>query len=77
MTFYRPQNARMSENVSLASDQHDQIIAAIEARDEKSAAQLAEAHWKLSRDQIELFVMPDALQAPLGAFPQYAGMATK
>ena len=77
MTFYRPQNARMSENVSLASDQHDQIIAAIEARDEISAAQLADEHWKLSRDQIELFVMPDALDAPLGALPQNAGMGTK
>jgi DNA-binding GntR family transcriptional regulator len=77
MTFYRPQNAQMTENVSLASDQHDQIIAAIEARDESSAAQLANEHWKLSRDQIELFVMPDALEATLGTLPQNAGVGTK
>ncbi len=77
MTFYRPQNARMTENVSLASDQHDHIIAAIEAGDENSAAQLADEHWKLSRDQIETFVMPDALEAPLGALPQKTGMRTE
>ena len=70
MTFYRPQNAAMSENVSLASEQHDQIISAIETHDEASAAQLADDHWKLSRDMIELFVMPEALSAPLGALPE-------
>ncbi len=74
MTFYRPQNARMSENISLASEQHDQIITAIEGRDENLAARLADAHWKLSRDQIELFVMPAALSAPLGALPENAVM---
>lgn len=70
MTFYKPQNATMTENVALASEQHDQIIEAIEERDENRAAQLADDHWKLSRDQIELFVMPEGLTAPLGTFAQ-------
>lgn len=70
MTFYKPQNAAMTSNVALASEQHDQIIAAIEGRDENRAAQLANDHWKLSRDQIELFVMPEGLTAPLGTFAQ-------
>ncbi|NVO54271.1 GntR family transcriptional regulator [Rhodobacteraceae bacterium B1Z28] len=69
MTFYRPQAGKMSQNLSLASQQHDAIIAAIEARDDATAAKLAEDHWNLSRDQIELFVMPDALDVPMGAPP--------
>ncbi|SMO58026.1 GntR family transcriptional regulator [Ruegeria faecimaris] len=69
MTFYRPQSGRMVENLSEASQQHDAIIDAIETRDETAAAQLAEDHWNLSRDQIELFVMPDALDVPMGLPP--------
>lgn len=68
MTFYRPQSAKMTENLSEASAQHDAIIAAIEAGDDQTAAKLAEDHWNLSRDQIEMFVMPDALDVPMGSF---------
>lgn len=67
MTFYRPQDATMVENLSEASAQHDAIITAIEAGDEAAASQLAIDHWNLSRDQIELFVMPDGLDLPLGS----------
>lgn len=66
MTFYRPRDVKMAENLSEASQQHDAIIAAIEAGDEAAAAQLAIDHWNLSRDQIELFVMPTGLDMPLG-----------
>ncbi len=66
MTFYRPQDAGMVENVSQASEQHDAIIDAIERGDDQAAAQLADDHWNLSRDQIELFVMPAGLNVPLG-----------
>ncbi|MDG2340083.1 MAG: GntR family transcriptional regulator, partial [Paracoccaceae bacterium] len=69
MTFNQPRNSRMVENVSLASAQHDGIIQAIELGDAPRAAQLALDHWELSRGQIELFVMPTALVAPLGAIP--------
>ncbi len=67
MTFYRPQDAIMADNLSVASAQHDAIIAAIEAGDEAAAAQLAIDHWNLSRDQIELFVTPAGLDLPLGS----------
>lgn len=70
MTFYRPQNNKMADNLSTASDHHDAIIAAIATGDEEGAAQLAHDHWHLSRGQIEMFVMPTALDAPLGTFPQ-------
>ncbi len=68
MTFYRPQDHKMVENLTAASDQHDAIITAIENRDEVAAAQLATDHWNLSRHQIELFVMPGQLDIPLGTF---------
>lgn len=67
MTFYRPQDQKMVENLDTASAQHDAIIAAIEARNETLAGQLAIDHWNLSRDQIELFVMPSGLELPLGS----------
>ena len=68
MTFYRPQNNDMTQNLTEASDQHDMIISAIERGDDLAAAQLAEDHWNLSRNQIEMFVMPEALQVQLGTF---------
>ncbi|UWQ93763.1 GntR family transcriptional regulator (plasmid) [Aliisedimentitalea scapharcae] len=67
MTFYRPQDAGMAASVSEASQQHDAIIAAIAAQDEAAAAQLAIDHWNLSRDRIELFVMPSGLDVQLGS----------
>lgn len=66
MSFYRPRTNQMVQNLDTARHHHDLIIAAIEAGDEYRAAELAEEHWALSRDQIELFVMPAALDAPLG-----------
>jgi len=69
MTFYQPRNSRMADNVVLASAQHEGIIRAIENCDAPRAAQLALDHWELSRGQIELFVMPTALDAGLGAAP--------
>lgn len=70
MTFYRPQGSDTAMDMGLASDQHDQIIAAIEAGDAATAARLADDHWALSRDQISLFLMPEALDQPLGQMPQ-------
>lgn len=69
MTFYQPLDPAMAENLTVASQHHDAIIDSIEARDEATAAQLAIDHWNLSRDQIETFVMPDALDAQLGSIP--------
>ncbi len=60
----------MARNVGEAADQHDQIIAAIEAGDAEQAAALATQHWNLSRHRTELFVMPGGLDLPLGAPPR-------
>ena len=72
MTFYQPRDDGQKRNVDLACKQHDQIIAAITARDAQRATQLADAHWQLSRDQISQFVMPGGLDLPLGTMPQEA-----
>lgn len=66
MTFFRPTDAATTEDLTVASQQHDAIIAAIEAGDADAAAELAIAHWNLSRDNIEQYVMPQGLDMPLG-----------
>ncbi len=70
MTFYQPQNADRALKLSEASAQHDAIITAIEARDAEAAGQLALDHWQLSRSEIESYVMPTGLDAPLGQFSE-------
>lgn len=69
MTFFRPRDAATTENLNAASQQHDAIIAAIEGADADAAADLAIAHWNLSRHNIEQFVMPQGLNLPLGDAP--------
>ena len=63
MTFY---GEDQREEPGLAADQHDAMIAAIEARDADAAASLAEDHWALSRHRIAQFVMPNPLSQCLG-----------
>ena len=66
MTFFRPADAEMAENLRKACDQHEQIITAIEEGDANTVADLAIAHWNLSRNRIEQFVMPAGLDLSLG-----------
>lgn len=69
MTFYNPRKVSMAEGQAIAADQHDEFIALIEAGDADAAADLAVAHWELSRAQIESFVTPDSINIPLGRAP--------
>lgn len=69
MTFYDPRKAAMASMSATAADQHDAFIALIEAGDAKGAADLAVAHWELSRTQIQSFVSPESIQIPLGRAP--------
>lgn len=69
MTFYNPRKLALAAQRELAADQHDQFIALIEAGDADAAADLAVAHWELSRAQIESFVTPDSMSIPLGRAP--------
>lgn len=72
MTFYQPHNNGMAQNLTRASDQHDEIISAIENRDAARAEDLADDHWNLSRDEIERFVMPTGLAMPLGSLSTHS-----
>lgn len=65
MTFYRPRNSEMAENLTQAADQHDAIIKAIAKGNANKAEKLAVDHWNLSRNRIELYVMPEALDLTL------------
>ncbi|MEM7668851.1 MAG: GntR family transcriptional regulator [Pseudomonadota bacterium] len=60
-TFYRPASAAETLAVKQACDQHDAMIAAIEAQEGGVAVDLTLQHWDLSRDRIERFVRPDPL----------------
>jgi len=65
--FYDPADTENASTLKLASDQHDQIIAAIESHNPADAKRLAEEHWELSKNQIARFVMPQGVDAPLGS----------
>lgn len=69
MTFYNPRNRALAQQRAVAADQHDQFIALIEAGDADAAADLAVAHWELSRAEIESFVTPASIHIPLGRTP--------
>jgi len=69
MTFYSPRKLELANQRALAADQHDQFIDLIEAGDAAAAADLAVAHWELSRVQIESFVTPESIHFTLGRAP--------
>ena len=66
MTFYRPRDPEMAKRLTTAAEQHEALIDCIAAGDEEGAAAVTRAHWTLSRDRIEMFVMPGGLDVPLG-----------
>lgn len=69
MTFYNPRKQSFAQEREIAADQHDRFIALIEAGEADAAANLAVAHWELSRAQIESFATPESITMPLGRAP--------
>lgn len=63
-TFFRPRNDDMEARLELAVEHHDAFIAAIAAHDERTVVDLVDAHWDLSRKNMEMFVMPAGLESP-------------
>ena len=59
--FYQPASPQEHIRVVQAVDQHDAMIAAIEAQEPAVAVDLTLQHWNLSRDRMERFVQPDPL----------------
>ena len=60
-TFYRPAAPAEAMLVFKAIEQHDAMIAAIEANEGALVIDLTLQHWDLSRDRMESFVRPDPL----------------
>jgi DNA-binding GntR family transcriptional regulator len=72
MKFYEDKTPNDVEMLETSAAHHDQMIDAIEQRDDTAADRLAAEHWNLSRNQISRFVMPAALNDRLGKHPQLA-----
>jgi len=64
--FYRNDREEDLERVLEACKQHDAMIVAIENRQAATAVELTLAHWELSRNEMDKYVMPDPL--PLDEF---------
>lgn len=60
-TFYRPASPAEMKLVVKAREQHDAMIAALEAREGALMIDLTLQHWDLSKDRLERFVRPDPL----------------
>jgi DNA-binding GntR family transcriptional regulator len=62
-TFFRPRNEDMHKRLQMAVAHHDGFVAAIGARDEDAVVDLVFEHWELSRENMEMFIAPQALKA--------------
>ncbi|ACM39944.1 MULTISPECIES: GntR family transcriptional regulator [Rhizobium/Agrobacterium group] len=64
-TFFRPRNDDMQQRLRLATQHHDGFIASIKSHDENAVVDLVFQHWELSRENMELYVVPDNMTADL------------
>ena len=65
-TFWHPSDSEARANVSKATDQHDQLIAAIESSNLEEAMSITQAHWELSREYADKLIRPDPLPMTMG-----------
>ncbi|RUM07894.1 GntR family transcriptional regulator [Rhizobium chutanense] len=64
--FYKyPNTPRMQEELELATQQHDEMIATIEKRDPDAAGELARLHLELSRRNMAMYAAPEGLETPI------------
>ena len=64
-TFFHPRNDDMRQRLQLAVEHHDGFIDAIKAHDEPAVVDLVFKHWELSRENMELYVVPSDMKADL------------
>jgi DNA-binding GntR family transcriptional regulator len=57
-TFFDRTNVREPDLISKSSEQHEQLIEAIERGDDEEAVKVTLEHWKLARIKADLFVNP-------------------
>ncbi|MBX4876554.1 GntR family transcriptional regulator [Rhizobium bangladeshense] len=68
-TFFHPRNDDMRQRLQLAVEHHDGFIDAIKAHDEHAVVDLVLKHWELSRENMELYVVPNDMKADLPVEP--------
>ncbi|WP_297323255.1 GntR family transcriptional regulator [uncultured Bartonella sp.] len=61
--FYRQNSHDMQNRMDQAVAQHDEFISAIKGGDQEQFVGLVSQHWALSRERMEMFVMPQGLDA--------------
>ncbi len=59
--FYRIRQKKSQSRIIKSSEQHDQMIDAIQNREPARCVELTLEHWELSRGELDKYVMPDAL----------------
>jgi DNA-binding GntR family transcriptional regulator len=59
--FYRVRQASSRKRIDEACNQHDEMIQAIEDGAPGKTVELTIAHWELSRNEMDKYVMPDSL----------------
>ena len=64
-TFFRNDPA-VREQLDVAADQHDEIIAAIARHDAEEGARLTRAHLDLSRRNMAAYAAPEGMDVPVG-----------
>ena len=68
--FYGRRDPAIKVLQQTAIEQHDQLVALIEAGDAAGCEELAAAHWELGRSLIESFMSPLGIVRPLGRPPE-------
>lgn len=68
--FYGRRDPAIKVLQQTAIEQHDQLVALIEAGDAAGCEELAAAHWELGRSLIESFMSPLGIVRPLGRSPE-------
>lgn len=61
-TVFRPRNADMQWRLEQAVNHHDAFIEAIAGHDEERVVDLVFEHWELSRENMQIFVVPEGLK---------------
>lgn len=59
--FYRTSPTATGEHIDTACEQHESMIIAIQNREAARTVELTLAHWELSRNEMDKYVLPDAL----------------
>lgn len=62
-TFFHPRNDDMRQRLQQAVEHHDGFIDAIKTHDEYAVVDLVFKHWELSRENMELYVVPSDMKA--------------